>query len=54
MAHVAILEHFHGQKPFDDVLEDIFGPRLSPTVIVAMGHVLWATQWAVHSNQLEE
>ena len=39
-----ILENSHGQKPFEDVLEDVFGPPPDPTLMVAMSHMPWAIQ----------
>ena len=53
MIYVDILEYLHGQQffenVFEDVLEDVFGlfPP-GPRLMVAMGHMLWAIQWAVH------
>ena len=53
MIYVDILEYLHGQQPFEnvleDVLEDVFGlAPPGPRLMVAMGHMLWAIQWAVH------
>ena len=59
MIYVGILEYLQGQQPFEnileDVLEDVFGfASPGPRLMVAMGHMLWAIQWAVHkySNTL--
>ena len=53
MIYVDILEYLHGQQRFEnvleDVLEDVFGlAPPGPRLMVAMGHMLWSIQWAVH------
>ena len=57
MIYVGVLEYLHGQQPFENILEDvldIFGLPPGPRLMVVMGHMLWAIQWAVHeySNEL--